>query len=102
MKYQLVVQFAEYIYGDLDWIIEIEDKIDNLLLGSEIDGHDIDGGETNIFIHINNPINSFEVVKDILEEEDIELEGIKAAYTEIGSDHYISLWPENLVGFKIM
>ncbi|KTD59298.1 hypothetical protein [Legionella shakespearei] len=102
MKYQLVIQFPEHIYGDLDWIAEMEDRIDESLIDAEIDGHDIGNGEVNIFIHANNPINSFEVVKDILEGENIVLEGIKAAYRELSSDHYIPLWPENLVDFKVV
>lgn len=102
MKYQLVIQFPEDLYGDLDWIADIEDIMDESLIDAEIDGHDIGSGEVNIFIHANNPINSFKVVKDILEKENIALESIKAAYRDLSSEDYIPLWPENLVEFNII
>lgn len=102
MKYQLVIQFPEEIYGDLDWIADLEDRLDESIVDAEVDGHDIGSGEMNIFIHSNNPVNTFQVAKNILEEDGVVLENIKAAYREIGEDHYIPLWPENMVDFKVL
>ena len=102
MKYQLVVQLSEEIYGNLDWLTELEDRLDESIVGAEVDGHDMGGGEVNIFIHTNNPVNSLQITKDILEEACVELNNIKAAYRVFSEEHYIPLWPENLVEFKII
>jgi hypothetical protein len=102
MKYQLVIQFPEELYSDLEWIAEIEDRIDESLKDAEVDGHDIGSGEVNIFIHANNPINTFSIVKDILENEGVNLEYIKIAYREVNKDVYIPIWPEELKNFEIL
>lgn len=102
MKYQLVIQLPEELYGDIDWIADLEDRLADLIVDAEVDGHDIGSGQVNIFIHSNNPVNTFQVVKNILEEDAVELEKLKAAYREIGEDFYIPLWPENLVDFKVI
>ncbi|MBX9703204.1 MAG: hypothetical protein K2X39_03535 [Silvanigrellaceae bacterium] len=101
MKYQLAIQFPEEIYGDLDWIAELEDRLDESLFDAEVDGHDIGSGQVNIFIHTNTPTNTFQIVKNILEEDDVDLEVTKAAYRESSKDDYIPLWPENLMDFEI-
>lgn len=102
MKYQLVIQFPEELYGDLEWIAEFEDRLDESIADAEVDGHDIGSGEENIFIHTNNPDNTFQVSKNILEEESVDLGNIKIAYREISGNHYIPLWPENLVDYKVI
>jgi hypothetical protein len=101
IKYQLVIQLPEALNDDLDWIAEMEDKLDEVLLDAEVDGHDIGSGEVNIFIHTNHPINTFEIAKGILQEEGVDFENIKVAYRELCGEHYIPLWPANLVDFKI-
>jgi hypothetical protein len=101
MKYQLTIQFSEELYGDLDWRADLEERLDESLVEAEVDGHDIGYGEVNIFIHANNPINTFQIVKSILENEGVDLELVKIAYREINGERYIPLWPENLVDFKI-
>lgn len=102
MKYQLVIQLPEELYGDLDWIADLEDQLDESIVDAEIDGHDIGSGKVNVFIHSTNPMNALQTAKNILEENDVNFENIKIAYREIGSDYYIPLWPENLVDFKVI
>ncbi len=102
MKYQFVIQFPEELYGDLDWIADLEDRLDESMVDAEVDGHDMGSGEVNIFIHANNPINTFQIAKNILEEDGVELKNIKIAYREINGDNYIPLWPKNLVDFKVI
>lgn len=102
MKYQVVVQFPEELFYDLDWITSVEDRLDESLVDAEVDGHDIGSGEVNIFIHSNNPTNTLALVKNILEEDSVDLENIRVAYREKGGDLYIPLWPENLVDFKVI
>lgn len=100
-KYQLVIQFPEESYRDFDWITDLEDRLTEFLIDTEVDGHDIGSDEVNIFIHTNNPVNIFQIVKSILEEDGVDLDIIKVAYREISGDRYIPLWPANLVDFKI-
>lgn len=102
MKYQLVIQFSEELYGDLDWIADLEDIIDNSLIDAQLDGHDMGSGEVNIFIEANDPINSFEVVKNILNEQKIPLENVKAGYRDFDDDKYLPLWPDNLIEFNVI
>ena len=101
MKYQLVIQFPEELY-DLDWIADIEDRLDESLIDAEVDGHDIGNGEVNIFIHANNPIDTLTTVKNLLKEEKVGLENIKIAYREINADVYIPLWPKDLKEFEVI
>ena len=101
MKYQLVVQFSEEIYGDLNWIADLVKRLDESIVAAEVDGHDMGSGEVNIFIHTNNPVNTFQITKNILEETGVELKNIKAAYRVVSEEHYVPLWPEILVDFKI-
>ncbi|MGL6028367.1 MAG: hypothetical protein ACRC0B_01855 [Legionella sp.] len=102
MKYQLVIQFPEEICGDLDWIAYLEEIIDQSLIDAELDGHDIGSGEVNIFIETNAPINSFEIVKKILNEQAISLKKTKAGYRDFDSNQYIPVWPEDLVEFNVI
>jgi hypothetical protein len=103
MNYQLIIQLQEKLYGNLDWIAEIEDNLDESLVDAEVDGHDIGSGQVNIFIHTNNPVATFEVAKNILLNEDNSvLEHIKVAYRELSTDCYICLWPKDLAEFKIL
>lgn len=102
MKYQVVIQLPEELYGYLDLIAEMEDRLDECLVDAEVDGHDIGNGEVNIFIHTNNPVDTFEVAKNILKEYNSVLENVKIAYRDMNGDRYICLWPKGLVEFKVI
>ena len=101
MKYQLVLQFSEELYGDLDWIIELENRLEACLVDAEVDGHDIGCGEINIFIHTNDPVATFEVAKNSLEENSAAFANVKVAYRNIQDGSYVCLWPKGLVEFKV-
>ncbi len=101
MKYQLVIQFPEAMFGDLDWIIEMEDRLAENLQNAEVDGHDIGSGEVNIFIHTNHPQQTFELVKNILQREEEVLENAKVAYRDFSGEEFYCLWPADLKVFDI-
>jgi len=101
MKYQLVVQFPENTNYDLGWLIEIEDKLIEILRDSEVDGHDIGSREMNIFILTDTPIKTFETVKNILKNYDSALEDIKIAYRDINDEQFCCLWPTELTEFQV-
>jgi hypothetical protein len=102
MKYQLVIQFPEGLYDDLDEIAELEDRLDEQLLDAEVDGHDIGSGEVNIFIHTNTPAETFEKAKNLMEDKGIDLDIIKAAYRGMDGNEYVPLWPEDLEDFEVV
>lgn len=102
MNYQLVIQLDEALYGDLDWIAEVEERLDDALSEGYVDGHDIGSGELNLFIHVNDLQNTFSIVKTILEEEGVNLKNVTIAYREISAEGYIVLWPKDLEEFKII
>ncbi len=101
MKYQIAVQLPEDIFGDLDRIIEMEDKIEENLLNAELDGHDLGNGEVNIFIHTNNPVETFELIKNIFQDDKEVLANAKVAYRELTGEEYTILWPADLKEFEI-
>lgn len=105
IKYQLVIQFPEEIFNyieDIDEIANLEDRLlSEAIFEAEVDGHDIGSGKINIFVHTNNPVKTFETIKNKLEEENFNLKFIKIAYREIGTDKYIVLWPHGLEKFSV-
>lgn len=101
MKYQFVIQFSEENYSDIDWIANIEDKLDECLVNAEVDGHDIGSGEVNIFIHTDTPVDTFEVVKKTLQKNSILVDA-KIAYSEIDKDNFVCLWPKGLTEFSVL
>ncbi|MCC5792420.1 MAG: hypothetical protein JJT82_07430 [Legionellaceae bacterium] len=96
IKYQLVIQFPEELFEEIDEIADLEDRLDESLFDAEVDGHDIGSGEINLFIHTHHAVTTYEIVKNILEAESINLKYVNIAYREIGSKPYIALWPKNL------
>ncbi len=97
MKYQLTLQFKESSIEDYDWLIETEEKIENIFHNAhEVDGHDCGSGEMNIFIITNNPNRAFEEINSNLSLNKIKT--MKAAYRELEGENYTVLWPENHVG----
>ena len=101
MNYQLVIQFPESLCGDIDWIAEMEDRLEEALSNAEVDGHDLGGGEVNIFIFTDAPKETFNEVKEILESSDYLLDQTKVAYRAINEDQYTCLWPEGLTEFEV-
>ncbi len=94
MQYQLVLQFPLGEDSDFDGLIELETKL-TFELGSEhdVDGHDFDSGEMNIFIHTDNPNDAFKKIALLLNDQLSSI--LKAAYRKIDSDRYTWLHPAN-------
>jgi hypothetical protein len=101
MKYQLILQWPAISIKDYDTLIEIEDiLLDTLTDGSEIDGHDAGTGEMNIFIHTDDPMSTFNIIKSAIGTGDYWV-GIRAAYRELGGSGYTVLWPKDSYEFRI-
>jgi hypothetical protein len=102
MKYQLILQWPALSIRDYDTLVEIEDVlIDTLADGSEVDGHDAGTGEMNIFIHTDDPDNTFKAIKTAIGACDYWLT-VRVAYRELSSSKYTILWPKNLKEFKVV
>ena len=94
MRYQLVLQFRGDSLADYDEMIALEDRlIEELGHSAKVDGHDCGSGETNIFIHTDDPEVTFWAVRQVLQQES-RLAAVTAAYRELHGERYKVLWPE--------
>jgi len=101
MKYQLVLQWPCSSIEDYDAMIQIEATlVEKLSDKNDVDGHDTGSGEMNIFIHTNNPKETFKEVTSILGSHDFWVDA-RVAYREFTEDEYTILWPQDLTEFKI-
>jgi hypothetical protein len=102
MKYQRVLQWPGSSIKDYDEMIATENElIENLSEASEVDGHDCGSGEVNVFIFTDDPELTFSEAKAILGNSDC-WPSVRAAYREVAKSHYIAIWPENLIDFKVI
>lgn len=103
MKYQLVLQFPCHTIEDYDALIEFEDKlIDSVALRGmvNVDGHDSGSSEMNLFLHTNDPAESFR--KIMAHVESPLLNEMKAGFRELNQEaDYQPIWPEQLTEFTI-
>ena len=100
MKHQLILQFQTSSIEDYDLIIDLEDKLIELVEPeAEVDGHDIDGKQMNIFILSNDPSAAFDKIRKAKIFDDSNLLS-KVVHRLVGSDTYHVLWPINLEQFE--
>jgi len=96
MNYQLVLQFplSDAAAEDFDRLLMIENELELALRDNHhVHGHDIGSGVMNIFIHSNNPHETFKLVKNTLPENDFKK--ILIAVTDIKDNNYTVMWPVN-------
>jgi hypothetical protein len=104
LRFQLVIQFSVTNFSatnldEYDALIELETAL-TAEKGIFVDGHDSGMGEFNIFIHTNEPKNTFERVSDLIETQRPGLL-FTAGYRDFSEDDYIPLWPASLKSFSI-
>lgn len=103
MQYQLVLQFSEGKYGDIDWIVNMEDFLIATLTEAQVDGHDMGLGEVNIFLDTDTPHQTFNSIKELFENQHHSLlEDCKAGYRDFNSSDFIPLWPTDLKIFDVL
>ena len=86
---------------DYDAMIELENTIiAGVGILGKVDGHDMGVGEMNIFVHTDQPILIFEMIKSLLGTKDFMPE-LKAAYRDVGKDNFTILYPTDLNCFTI-
>lgn len=101
MNYQLVLQFPESFFSDLDGIYEMEEKIEQALIHADLDGHDVGAGEVNFFILTSNPEACFKRLESLVLAENSLIDQCKAAYRNIHEEKFICLWPKDLTHFNV-
>ncbi|ADV80956.1 hypothetical protein [Terriglobus saanensis] len=101
MKYQVVLQFATAGMSQFGELVALEEGlIQNLPPPSEVDGHDFGSGEFNIFILTDQPRETFDAARKLIEKGFFQSQ-LRAAYRERGKGEYVILWPEHLEEFRV-
>ena len=94
MKYLLVLQFPFSALCDYDALVVLEDSLSNHLADcADVDGHDAGSGEMNIFIHTDDPVQTFGKIRSLLHGQGL-LSPLSAAYRLLDDEDYTRLWPE--------
>lgn len=96
MNYQLVLQFR----GEaLQRFFEIGDFENSLQatpgLPEMFDGIDQSAHVANLFFYTDNPAETFQTVRSLLDKKD-EQPGFAAAYRTIAEDNFRILWPKDV------
>jgi hypothetical protein len=93
MRYQLVLQMQGDSAAHYEALISLEERLlDALDESAEVDGHDIGSGESNIFILTENPRQTFDQSRPILESARL-LDSVRAAYRGSSEEQYTVIWP---------
>jgi len=102
MEYQVVLQFPGSSRDDFDLLIEIEDELEDWVCEiADVDGHDFGSGEMNIFLFTNEPKETFDQAKKVVEQKQL-LSVLRAAYRHVESEEYMPLWPKELADFRVL
>lgn len=101
MRYILVLQWSRTSGSDFDDIIALEDALEESLGGSaEVEGHDFGPTEMNIFIHTDQPSETF-LAAEAAGASWEHWPEVRAAYRETTGESYTVLWPPDLTGFAV-
>ena len=102
MDYQLVLQMSGELAEDLDSLIDLEDRLTEVLTDADVDGHDIGSGQANIFILTSDPRGTFLAAKPVLQKAS-QLDNLTVAYREADGEVYMVIWPTGSTKvFKIL
>lgn len=100
-KFQLILQLPETSFHNEQDMFDFEECLTEMLGDkAEVDGNDVGLGKLNLFILTDKPREIFEFLRPFLERAKL-LNVARAAYTELGDDHYHTLWPEGDVQFEL-
>ena len=101
MKFQVVLQFPASSVNDIDGMVEIEDLLlEKFSEQCDLDGHDFGSGETNIFVHTDDPRRAFDEIRAILSGHKLWPYAV-IAYRQIDGSEYTVLWPQEVKTFNV-
>ena len=93
MEYQLVLQVQNVDSGDLERLLQWEQRLAECLSASAtVDGHDFGSGEFNVFVFTDNPEATFRTIQSCKENQTMTWP-TAAAYRHTDRDNYVVLWP---------
>ena|SRR5258708_4749250 len=100
-KGQLVFQWPASTQADYDPLLVLEATITRGLgpIGM-VDGHDIGGGEMNVFIHTNDPKGAFEKTMSLIQGK-YDLKELMVGYRNFEDDDYSPVFPPGLEAFRV-
>ena len=103
MNYQLVLQMRDSSRAALEIMLDLERALVETLSEKVgyVDGHDTGSGETNIFIHADDPRTVFAQLRTLPRLNEI-LPLLRVAYRQMQSDDWIILHPESLTHFAVL
>ena len=93
MNEELVIKFWKTPLPDEALIADITSELQSVLGdAARLDGHDVKGGEINLFLQTDDPKHAFRRVKKVLESKGID-QGYSAASRLVGGAQFTSIWP---------
>jgi hypothetical protein len=99
--YQFVLQFPASSMADYDAVVALEDLLIDDLGDDQVDGHDVGGGEMNLFIWTQNPRGTLDRVQTLMKDHPLA-DSMLAGFRDQGADSYTPLWPEGLERFEVL
>jgi hypothetical protein len=102
MKHELVLQFQGDEEETLEKVIELEDRLIELLGNStavEVDGHEPGDGVVHLILRAKNAAKVWERIEPLVEEaasDDLEINAV--AYRDIDAEDFTVLWPADYEG----
>jgi hypothetical protein len=95
MDYQLVLQFPAGSGEEVDRLAALEDDFIEVLEDSaDVEGHEQDSEVMNFCIATDDPENTFERLRPLLNDKGL-VAVVVAAFRHVDEDDYSILWPED-------
>jgi hypothetical protein len=101
MNHQLVLQFHGDDDETVEKVIELEDRLIEVLAGStavEVDGHEPGEGVTNLILVARNAAKVWEKIEPIIEGASDELDVNAVAFRPLDTEEFTVLWPVDYEG----
>jgi len=101
MNYQLILQFQGDDEDTLEKVIELEDRLIDVLNGStaaEVDGHEPGDGVINLVLLAKNATKVWEKIEPIVEGASDELDINAVAFRQLNAEDFTVLWPVDYEG----
>jgi hypothetical protein len=62
----------------------------------------VGSGQMNIFILTEDPLTTFEKVKDVLIKKRQLMDYASVAYRKLDEENYFCLWPKDMTNFRVL
>lgn len=101
MQYQLVLQFRGDALGKFHAVPDVAGGLAKALGGSVLlDGEDVGDHGANLFLYTEDPADTFYRAVEIFGSPQ-QCKGFAAAYRQVASNEFKSLWPTDATGFRM-